>query len=310
MKFRFLFFLILFILTIQISAQNKTSEWTRYSSDNTDLSFELPTKPTYFYDKDGFSYSSVYADVFHFSEMQMLHSSVDDTYFCVEIYKVLNPDSYLDDLAQTSGLVTSKINSDVKGFTVKSGKLNKKFPRVEKIIDRVNYETRLVASKSHLYIFTTWNRGKSKPDSERFISSIKLSSTKTPDDKAVSIKTLKPITVEEIGETLAKEKAKTLPDKSEIESENSDDLTILLLPYPRPSNAARNRRAAGSVKYLVKYGDNGQIEQISLISDNSSGFDRNAFFSVLRIKFLPKISGGKPIATERVLSFSFNRRSV
>lgn len=307
MKISFLFLLILFVLTFQITAQNETSEWTRYSSNNNELGFELPSKSTYFYDKDGFSYSSPYGDVFHFSEMQMMNSAVDDTYFCVEIYKVSNPNAHLNDLADKNGLLTSKVDSGEKNFTVKTGRLDKKFFREKKFLDQVNFETRFVASKSHLYVFTTWNRGKSNLNSERFISSIKLSSTKTADDKAVAITTLKPLTISDIGEDLPKEKAKLLNEDAKSEPKDSDDLNLLYLPFPGLTGEARSRRVSGSVRFLVKYANNGRIEKISVISGLPSGLNRNTFFSTLRIKFLPKISGGKAIAAERIVKFSFNR---
>lgn len=306
MKITLLFCLIFFALAFQMTAQDQSAEWTRYSSENGELSFEMPSKPVYFYDKDGFSYSNSNGNVFHFSEMQMIQSSADGIYFCVEIYKVSSPKAHLDEMAEKNGLSISKIDSPEKDFTIKAAKLDEKFFRVKKILDRVNYESRFIASKTHLYILTVWNRGKSNPDSERFISSIKLSAAQKTDDKSVSIATLKALTVNDIGGEVSKENAKLLPDKSSFEPENADDLTLLLLPFPGLTGEARSKRINGSVRYLVKYGADGRAEKISLISGFAGGLIRNTFFSVLRIKYLPRIENGKATAVERVVKFSFN----
>lgn len=306
MKFYILFCLIIFVFVSHLAAQDKTSEWTRFSSSNGEISFEMPSsKPVYFYDKDGFSYSASYGTNYNYGEMQMIQAAFEDTYFCVEIYKSASPKSHLDELAEKSYLLMSKVDSEEKNFTVKRGQLSPKHPRVKKFIDRVNFESRYIASKNYLYVLTVWNRGKSNPNAERFISSIKLSSD-TKNDKTISISTLKPLTIDNIGAEISKEAADRLVEKTDFEFKNPDELTILLIPFIGFTDEARKKQVNGMIEMMLSYSSDGRIEKISLIKGLPAGLTRNAVFTALRTKFLPKISNGKAVSTNRIFKYSFS----
>lgn len=284
---------------------DQKNDLVRIESDNGEFSIELPNNGAYFYDKDGFYLNNVMGNVYNFKEMQMLNASLDKTYMSVEVYRMPNPKNYLDVISERKNLAYSKVKSDLKDFLVYKAEFDRSYERIKKSTENVNFEIRYIASKTHFYIATVWNKGKSTPVSERFLSSIRLGSAKASNEKIIKISAMKPVTIEQIGGQLSKKEIEALPDNPKIENGAPGELFVLQVPQSGFNFAAANSGAKGIVRLYVTYSKEGRIDKISLVSGLPGGLNRLAFFSILRTKFLPAEKDGKPVTIERVINYDY-----
>ena len=302
--------LSLFLLT-QVSVFSQTTDggWIRIESDNGEFSIEMPNNEAsaYFYDKDGFYYNNYPTGPFNFKEMQMLHGALDKTYMSVEIYRMSNPKVYLDEIAMRKNLAFSKIKTDQKDFEMYRAEFNRSFEKVRKMTENINFETRYIASRTHFYAVTVWNRGKANPISERFLASIRLGAagSASSNGKSMKISALKPLTLDQIGGELSKQEAAALPDAPKFENGTPGLPFVLYVPPSGYNFASPNMRAKGVIRLKTTYSKDGRISKILLVSGLPGGLNRLAFFSILRTKFLPAEENGEPKNLERVVNYDF-----
>ena len=300
----FLIFTLIFSFTTQ--AQN-AADWVRVQSDNGEFSIETPANPVYFYDKDGFYFNNSFSGAYNFREMQMLNATLDKTYMSVEIYRMTNPKGYLDEIDGRNGLAFSKIKPDLKDFTVRKGVFDRSYERVKKLTENINFEVRYIASKTHFYVVTVWNKGKSNAVSERIFSSINLGAAQNNSETSsiVKISKLKPVTIEQIGGQLSKKEIESLPENPKYENGKPGELFVLHVPQSGWNFTNVNSRAKGVVRLKVTYSKEGRIAKILLVSGLPGGLNRLAFFSILRTKFLPPEKDGEPVTIERVITYDY-----
>lgn len=311
-KLKHIILSLVLVVTAQISAfSQQAAKWVRIQSDNGEFSIEVPDNEAsaYFYDKEGFYLNDSPMGPYNFKEVQMLHGALDKTYMSVEIFRMQNPKGYLDELELRKYFAFSKIKTDRKDFEIRQAGFDQSYERIRKLTENINFEIRYIASKTHFYIVTVWNRGKSNPISGRFLSSIRLGVPQpaSPGEKTLKISALKPITLDQIGGQVSKAEADSLPDSPKIEIDAPGELFILYVPPSGTNFANPNMRAKGVIRLKATYSKDGRVTKILLVSGLPGGLNRLAFFSILRTKFLPAEENGEPKTTERVFTYDYTR---
>ncbi len=300
---------LIFTFVFAFAAQAQNPEWVRIQSDNGEFSVEMPKNPTYFYDKDGFSYSNWGSSDLYYSEMQMLNSSDGKTVMSLEIYRVASPKKGLDPLLEKQNAKTKKLENLPKDF---SGKQSEKATindfKTRKDID-ISYVSRYFASKTHVYIVTVANRGAKTSVFEKFLSSIRLGENQTGNAK---ISSLKALTLNDVGfdasDTLTPAIPLPKPDTPKENTQNPTPLLILSKPYASYTEAARKNFILGAIRLRVTFEKDGRVSKIGLISGLQNGLDRNAFFAALRIKFIPEEKDGVLQTISKPVEYTFGSR--
>jgi hypothetical protein len=240
--------------------------------------------------------------------MQVLNASLDKTYVAVEIYRMQDPKSYVDEISGWKGWKFTKIKTDEKDFSVRQAEWDRSYERIGKILENVNYEVRYITSKAHLYIVTVWNKGKDTSAAERLFASIKLGSENAAVGKAIKMSEMRPVTIEQMGRRLSKKEIEALPENPKIENGTPGALFILYAPWSGFNFAETNSRPKGVVRLRVTYSKEGRIDKIDFISGLPGGLNRLAFFSILRTKFLPAEKDGEPVTTEGTVNYDYTRQ--
>jgi TonB family protein len=304
---KFTLFLI-FTLAFPFAIQAQNSDWIRVQSDNGEFSVELPKNSTYFYDKDGFTYSNWGSSDIQFTEMQMLNASDGKTVISVEIYKLNSPKNGLNTLLEGQDSKTSKLDNLPKNFTGKQTEKNTIRDYSNQKDVEISYVSRFFASKTHLYIVTAANRGAKTPAFEKFLSSIRLDENQTDNTK---ISSLKALLLADIGvDATDQPSQKPLPktDKPKTPPTNPTPLLVLAKPRASYTEAARRKFTDGVIRLRLTFEKDGRISKIAIISSLQNGLNRTAFFAALRIKFIPSEKESVLETVSRPVEYSFSVR--
>lgn len=290
---------------------NKTNGWVRLSFESGEFSFEMPSDYVYFYDKDGFYNSPRNSSkTYQYKEMRMFNAFSEKTVMSVEIYDVPAPKKYLNTLLEDQNFKGSKTGESEADYTVKQIEQKSIEDFRNKRDIEISHITKFIASKNHLYILTVANRGAKTAAFEHFLSSIKLDAAqKNPVDniKTVNISSLTPISIQQIAETIEETKDNKSPVAPNQPIEVAEN-PILFLTKPKPNytEAARTAGNKGIIRLRTTFSKDGRISKIGIISSLPNGLTRNAFFSALRIKFIPQEKDDQFISITRVVEYSFD----
>ena len=313
------FFSLLTCLVLQADICSQTIEGTstnhlaRFQSDNGEFSLEMPADSEYFYDKDGFFFETPGRGFFRFMDMQMLNGVSGRTYMSVEIYRVTNPKAYINELLLQSGFAVKKIETGIKGITVQTAVLGPRSQGVLKTTGRTaNYQAVYAASKTHIFIATVWNRGDANSISKAFLSSIRFGSNDAIKEastvgslKPVFISSLNPLTIREIAGQMSKDESRNVRENSEIDPKDPNSIFFLSSPWAGNIMATNNMLAKGKVALKVTYGSDARVKKVLHMSGLGGNSSRNAFFAILRTKFLPQELDGVALSTDRKIIYEF-----
>lgn len=292
------------VLAFSLSVRSQNADWIRVQSDNGEFSIEMPKNLTCFYDKSGFSLSNGGGRDHQYSEMQMLNGSSGKTVMTVEIYKVASPKNQLNLILEQLDVKSSKFEMP-KGFIGKQYEIRKMQDYINDKDVEVNFTSRFVASKNYLYIISVGSRGQATKDFGRFLSSARFGGSQ---NDAAKISTFTAVTVENIGEDFTNQAAIT-PDltvSAKPKENNPTPLLIVRKPRAGYTPAARNALTLGNIRLRIKFEKNGGISKVSIIKGLPNGLTRNAFFSALRIKFIPQEKDGELESITKLVEYSFN----
>ena len=293
-------FYTLLILPMFVSAQDaQPSEWIRVQSDNGEFSIEFPAQYTFIADKTGFSVSDNMGD-YSLEEMKMLNAFQEKTLFSFESYKAnKNALTAIGNSEQIDGK-----SSEIKGanFTIKQ--------YVKKTND--SYMVRqYFNSKNYIYVLTAASRIGETPAMKRFLNSLIFnpSVSASPENHviagAILFSALK-VSKIEIDEKPAPFKK---PDNSKSVSppDTENVLPTLLLSKPRAAytDEARTNVETGTIQMRLTFSKNASITKVGIIKTLKYGLTRQAFFSALRVKFLPSEKDGKPQTVTKTVEYSF-----
>jgi hypothetical protein len=291
---------------------NEAVEWVRVQNETGEFSIEMPSNFIYFYDKEGFNYD-VSNKTYSFQEMRMLNAASEKTVMRVEIYKVSSPKKHLNELLERDRLQGSKSEESRDGFTIKQVSQNKFNNARNKTEVEINFVSRFIASKTHLYVVTVANRGAQSAVAARFLNSIRLNQAQAASSdttKIVNLSSLTPLTIAQIGENeenAKKQPQTTQPVKPVDKTEKSGNpLLVLAKPIAGYTEAARMSMTNGTISLRVTFAKDGSIPKIAVISGLENGLTRNAFFCALRIRFIPQESENEPVTAAKIVQYSFS----
>jgi TonB family protein len=283
----------------------KTTEWVRVENETGEFSVELPSDFTYFYDQDGFSFENP-SKTYSFKYMQMLNAAADKTVMSVEIYRVSSPKTHLEELLDRQRFSGEKSEESKNGLTIKQFTQNKYEEYRTKKETEVNFVAKFIASKTHIYVVTVANRGAASPTAMRFLSSIRLNAKSSDTEKIIQLSSLKPLTIEQIGETVKDEVKLDKPQTTKPIEKPENPIIILNKPQVTYTEAARQTLTSGSIRLRVTFDKNGAISKIGLLKGLPNGLNRNAFFAALRIKFIPQEKENELETVTKTVEYSFS----
>lgn len=291
---------------------DQTKEWVRVQSDNGEFSFEMPSDFVYFYDKDGLFLSPRGgSQTYQYKEMRMFNASAGKTVMSVEIYKIASSKSYLNTYLENQNIKDSETDKSQTGFIIKQVERNETIDYKNKNNVNISYVTKLFASKKYLYVMTVANRGGKTGDFERFLSSAELNSAQvnqSDNAKTVTISSLMPITINQIGSIAEKSKDNEAETNDSNQPISQVENPILFLTKPRVNytDSARGANVTGVIRLRLTFSKDGRISKIEAVSSLPHGLLRNAVFSALRMKFIPQEKDDELVSTTKVVEYSFD----
>lgn len=306
--------ILVFTLLFYAAVQAQTSAgWTRLQSDDGEFSVELPNNYSYFYDADGFIISTFAEGDLQYAQMQMLCGAAENTVMSVEIYKVSPAKKFLNVLVEKHRTTARQRDESQSGFTIKTFEQQEMKSLSGGKAFQISHITKFIASKNYIYVLTASNHGTKTAAFEHFLNSVKLNaapSNQLANSETVKISSLKPITIAQIAETAAAGSSKSpISAQSQQPVSVKDDsapFMILVKPNPSYTGAARNSSVTGKIRVRVTFENDGRISKIAFLDSLPGGLDRSAFFSAMRIKFIPGEKDGKPQTVSKVLEYSFS----
>jgi TonB family protein len=242
--------------------------------------------------------------------MVMLNAAFEKTVMRVEIYKTSAPKKFLEELIdrdRIKGRESKDLPEPADGFTVRQFSQDKFEAFRTKEITEVNFVTRLIASKTFLYIVTVANRGAASAAATRFLSSIRLDQAGSSNtEKIVDLSSLKPVTLDQIAE-MAEENTDPKQIQTEKPLEKPENPVIILTkPAATYTEAARAARISGTIRLRLIFGKDGRISKISILKSLPNGLTRNAVMAALRIKFLPQEKENQFETVTKTVEYSFS----
>lgn len=310
MKRKILCVLILLLCSVCIYSQqlqvsptpsDKTNDWIRVRSETGDFSIEIPAKYSYFYDKDGITFSQN-RNTHWLKEMQVINAYYENTLVSVESFGTGN--EALKDLVQLESFFPKElVVSDFKRNNIE----------IHQIVSETSdyYCIRqYFSSKNRIYVLTAASRNGKTEIINKFLESLVLTSKEEEikDEKSVLISNLKPTPINLITKKRKKD-AKSDANKTNANKDETDDKIsrVIIVKKPRPSytDAARMKGVQGNIQLRLKFDENGYIPEIEIVKDLPEGLMRQAIFAAVRMKFLPEIENGIPRAITKTVEFSF-----
>jgi hypothetical protein len=162
-------------------------------------------------------------------------------------------------------------------------------------------------SKTHVYVLTAASRTKDNPTVDRFLKSLHFDplSKKGPAQTVISFSSLPTIKVEMLQDADYKPE-KTGPAPKPPKDDGVTPLVVLSKPRASYTDAARLGNVQGNIRFKVTLSEDGSIPRVQLLGKGLRELLRQAFFSVMRIKFLPKLVDQRPIRSEITIDYGFN----
>lgn len=308
MKTIFIFCVILFAPSIVFSqAENKQTQWAKIESPKGDLSVAVPSG--FLVDNEDGEYR-----IIAFTEQVTMHVNVDGNGNAKSRLKMMRQFSSSDRVdAQITRFALGDFIGDVYKYESEKG-----------------FSMSIYAASSKaFYVISVSSKDAENRALLNFLHSIKLANqpllkqdtqinqtTAAVEETAVSIATLKtnPIVLEALKRKTAvkvnvtydfKErdiKGKTLP-----EDNNKYSRPLITLRKPRASytDAARRDAFQGSIRLKILFRANGEIGDITVLTDAPKDLSKNTVDAAAKIKFLPAEIDGKAVDVSRVVEYTF-----
>lgn len=285
-------------VTSQVEQPKNNDGWIRVRTDDGEFSIEVPAEYAYFADKDGFSFSNGMGGDLPVRNMRMLNAVHEGTFVSFEIYeagKNALDRIYEDDKSIREAVAANKIRE--KGYELKT---------IEYKSDTANWIRKYFRSKKNIYVLTAGSREVASKVASRFFDSLKFEpDTNEQADSGVPLSSLRIFDVV-IETRLEKEESKTPAAKSSVPDADVKPLVILSKPRASYVNPARANNVNGVIRLKITLSKDGSIPKIVVVKSLPDGLLRQAVFSALRIKSLPKIKAGLPENSAVTIEYSFS----
>jgi hypothetical protein len=296
----------------QEAPKDAAVRWMTLRSDNGEFAIDLPEDFRYFYDRIGFVLDPPGDGHYAFSEMQLLNAAAENTVMSVEVYRVPSGAKYMRKLIERDESKGVKKESKLPGFEIQNFTLDRvQNNRLKKDVP-INFVTQYIAGKDHIYKITAANRGsKASRISERFLASLRLGPAAASVDegqKAVSLAKLTPVTIDSIAfdDRKNNDPAEDKEDSPEEIGVPAED-RILMITWLRPTftPASVQFKNDGTIKLRAVFDKNGGVSRVYFRSFLKAGLSSNAFFALMRSKFLPQEKDGKLTTITKTTQFKF-----
>lgn len=83
-------------------------------------------------------------------------------------------------------------------------------------------------------------------------------------------------------------------------------VTIVLKPFPRYTDAARQARVQGTVSLKISFSENGGISNIEIVKALPNGLTEQAYAVAKKIVFIPATKDGMPYSTTKTVEYTFS----
>ena len=266
----------------------------RVQNQNGEFSIEIPMAYSHFYDKEGFLVGHNH-DTYDITEPHFIKAIVEDTLISVETYKAKKKALKAVFDTEERNVVPVEIKRD--GYII--------YQVVTKT-DTFYSVRQYLASNNSIYVLVAASRKGRTPAIDYFLNSLgfkpNIPQVLAPGSILISSLKAAPVTIK----TKDIKPVEKLPVSTKANDEK-DVNPFVLVNKPRPTytDSARMNGVAGAVVLRVTFSENGFIPNFEIIKPLPEGLLRQAFFAALRMKFLPKEKGGKPISLVKIIEYHF-----
>lgn len=285
------------ILTVLLSGNVLAQEsWQRFRSVDSKVSIELPTSAKGFFDPDGFMVSSgLGINDLLLTDARIIATIFDGASLSIETYT--GSSSALDRIYERD-----KRRSDVHS----SGKQKIGGVEVKEISSKgQNFFAvrRYFSVGSSIYIISAAARAESSSAKTRFLNSLRIAGKDADPEIGVSFEDIPRHNPEMEVRPSTGQRGKVDDLKEEI---GVSKLVLVHRPFASYTEAARRKRTTGKIVLRATFGVNGLIDKIIVVESLENGLLRQAIFSALRTKFLPKERNGIPEPSTNAIEYTFN----
>jgi len=280
-------------------------QWMRIESDSGEFSIEIPKSNNLFYDEEGFLISEPGSyGKYQLKEMYLINAYADGALLSVESYKASKSALkafYSIDKSEKGDEKTSEIAN--AGYTIRQMIVN---------TEKAQLIRQYIASKTHIYLITAGMRDKDNAVARRFLNSLRFYQTANPSADPGSIAMSKlPRANVSVDQDLSNQSRTT---KIPNPAQKTDDkiitpLAILSKPVSAYTHEGADNYVQGTIRLKATLSKDGFIPKILIIGKGlAGGLTRQALFSALRIKFLPKLIDQKPTSVILTFDYAFGIR--
>lgn len=290
--------LIGFLLTAS-SAQEPS--WADIRSDDGRMAFQMPVTLRHFYDADGFIISSQGGDI-EASAFHILNAYYDNAIVSLEGFK-----------GSPSGL--ERLYDSDRGRRDVTGTSKAKVSGIE--IREITYKTNAFVSERRYfrvgevnYIVTAASRDPDSAFTKKFLESFRFAAKdESVFSAGVPLMNVKrhEISVEVKGQ-LDDDKSNSAAGPKKNAEEGVVKLAVVHKPFASYTGAARQKGTAGTIQLRVTFANEGLINNIVVERSLENGLLRQAIFSAIRTKYLPKTKNGLPVDSTNPIVYTFDIR--
>lgn len=283
---------------IPAGVNHNEEEWLPVVIGNASIILDVPSSYRMLNSKEGFTYS-LNNERLDLKNAYFFRSFEKDTYIALDVY---------NGAARTNTLMFDDIvkNTLKKGETIKGKGHTVRHAFLDS--DALTVRQQYASIDGLVVILTTASRKGETPAMKHFLSSVKFS----PDAKTVAARpfaSLSSLTLTELKlSVMAESEDKIDPDPADgnkTQEPEEDRFRIFSHPTPGYTSSARFNKVQGEVVLKVTFGKDGFVPSIAVKRSLPKGLLRQALFSTLRVKFLPRIDNGEPVEFIRDVTYNF-----
>jgi TonB family protein len=292
------------LLAPAVKAQASADGWVRAQSDSKELSLELPSNSVFFTDKQGFIQSKPDSGSYELKNMMLVNTVINGTLLSVEIYEA--PKGAIDQIMEED----KSILKGAKASKATSGRTVTRELSVSK--NSAFFRRQYLYSKKFIYIVSAGSRDGGSIEMKRFFDSIRFTPDAAHDagSGSVAMSSLPQVGVmiDMAPPSFARSNTSTVKKPATPDIPLDEKFIVLLPAKPSYVDAARQNGTTGTMTLSVTFEPNGYVSKILVHKAGlANGLSRQVLCAVLRMKFLPPLSGPNALRPVRkMVEYSFS----
>ena len=270
-------------LPAQAQAGGSAAAWKTHTTNEKEFSVSLPENSTIF------RRGEYQTGSFTVSETIEIGAFAPGSAMVVRIFKTNDPSALLQQEAHASYYREAR-QTEVKGRGVKAQRfVNQK--------GEVYFEALSLINKGRLYLLQSLARDENNAALQQFLGSVTL--------KGMTGGTPPPATANNTPPP--QPAAPTVTPEPPIEVATASlRPAILYAPKALYNEPARKNRVQGVIVVRAVFTTEGEVTKVQIVRGLPDGLDDEAIQAARRIRFLPAVKNGKPVAVRMTMEFSFN----